>query len=143
MHKLQFLIASYGLQDKIIFTGLRNDVPRLISGLDLVVHASSEPEPFGLVVIESMAAGKPPVATAAGGVLDIIEDGLNGILVPCKDSKALSRAIVRLISSPSRIARMGQAARQRVIDNFTVHHQVTAIEELYDNLLNHGYIRFS
>jgi len=96
--KLQSLVKSLGLADRVIFTGFRSDVPRLLSALDVVVHASSLPEPFGRVVIEGMAAGKPVVATAAGGVLEIIEDGINGLLVPCKDSKAIANAVLELLS---------------------------------------------
>ena len=126
---------SLGLKEKAIFTGLRNDVPRLMAALDVVVHASSQPEPFGLVVIEGMAAGKPVVATAAGGVLDIIEDGVNGLLVPCKDSKAMARAIIKILSDRDKAEQIGNAARQRIFEKFTVRHQVTAVQNLYDSIL--------
>lgn len=134
-YKLQSLINSLGLKENIIFTGLRNDVPRLMAALDVVVHASSEPEPFGLVVIEGMAVGKPVVATAAGGVLDIIEDGVNGLLVPCKDSKAMGRAIIKILSDRNKAQQIGNAARQRVIEKFTVDQQVTHVQNVYDLLL--------
>jgi len=134
-NKLHSLINSLGLKEKIIFTGLRNDVPRLMAALDVVVHSSSEPEPFGLVVIEGMAAGKPVVATAAGGVLDIIEGGVNGLLVPCKDSKAMAEAILRLISNQKKAEQMGLAARRRVFEKFTVQHQITSVQNLYDSIL--------
>jgi glycosyltransferase involved in cell wall biosynthesis len=133
--KLQSLVKALNIEDKIIFTGFRNDVPRLIASLDVVVHASATPEPFGLVVIEGMAAGKPVVATAAGGVLDIIEDGVSGLLVPCKDSKAMARAMVQLLSDRDKAAQMGQAARLRVLEKFTVQQQVRAVERLYSSIL--------
>jgi len=135
LKKLRTLIESLNLKDKIIFTGLRDDVPRLISALDVVVHASSRPEPFGLVVIEAMAAGKPVVATAAGGVLDIIKDGLNGLLVPCRDAESMATAILQLISNPQRAKQIGNAARQCVTDKFTVQQQVRAVQKLYDDVL--------
>lgn len=133
--KVKSLVKSLGIEDKIIFTGFRSDVSRLMSGLDVVVHASSEPEPFGLVVIEGMAAGKPVVATAAGGVLDIIEDGVNGLLVPCKDSKAMARAIIKILSDRDKAEQIGNAARQRIFEKFTVQHQVTSVQNLYDSIL--------
>jgi len=105
-----------------------------MSALDVVVHASSVPEPFGLVVIEGMAAAKP-VATAAGGVLDIIEDGVNGLLVPCKDSKAMARAILQILSDRDKAEQMGLAARRRVTEKFTVQQQVTAVQKLYNSIL--------
>ena len=129
------MVKSLHIEDKIIFTGFRRDVSILILALDVVVHASSTPEPFGLVVIEGMAAGKPIVATAAGGILDIVEDGVNGLLVPPKDAKALSRAILQIMSNPDRAKQMGVAARRRVAEKFTVQHQVKAVQELYDTIL--------
>jgi glycosyltransferase involved in cell wall biosynthesis len=136
LNRLRSLVRSLKLNDKIIFTGFRSDIPRLISSLDVVVHASSEPEPFGLVIIETMAAGKPIIATAAGGVLDIIQDGVNGLLVPCKDSKAIAQAIIKIISNPEWARQIGLAARRRVAETFTIQHQVTAMQQLYDSVLD-------
>ena len=133
--KLQFLVKSLSLEKKIIFTGFRSDISRLMSALDIVVHASSIPEPFGLVVIEGMAAGKPTIATAAGGVLDIIEDGVNGILVPPKSSKAMAEAILWIIQNKDKAEEIGIAARRRIAEKFTVTHQVNAVQKLYDSIL--------
>ena len=133
--KLILLIKELKINEKIIFTGFRNDVPRLISAMDIIVHASSSPEPFGLVVIEGMAAGKPVIATAKGGVLDIIEDGVNGILVPCKDSKSMAKAIQKIYHDKKLSKKIGTAARKRIIEKFTIEHQVAAVEKLYDSLL--------
>jgi glycosyltransferase involved in cell wall biosynthesis len=134
-NKLHSLVKSLGLEDRVIFTGFRSDIPALISTMDVIVHASSTPEPFGLVVIEGMAAGKPIIATAAGGVLDIIEDTVSGLLVPCKDSRAMAEAIMQIISNQNRAEQIGRAARQRVADKFTIQRQVTVVQELYDAIL--------
>ena len=75
------------------------DVPRLLTAMDVVVHSSSRPEPFGLVVIEGMAAGKPIVASRAGGPLDSIEDGIDGVLVSPGDPKAMAQAVLSLLES--------------------------------------------
>ena len=135
LDRLYVMVKSLGLGEKIIFTGHRSDVPCLVAALEVVVHASSVPEPFGLAVIEGMAAGKPVVATAAGGVLDIIEDGVNGLLVPCKDSKAMAMAILQILSDRDKAEQMGLAARRRVTEKFTVQQQVTAVQKLYDSIL--------
>lgn len=135
LDRLHVMVKSLGLGEKIIFTGHRSDVPCLVAALDVVVHASSTPEPFGLTVIEGMATGKPVVATAAGGVLDIIEDGVNGLLVPCKDSKAMAMAILQILSDRDKAKKMGLAARRRVTEKFTVQQQVTAVQKLYDSIL--------
>jgi len=131
--KVKSLVRSLGIEGKIIFTGFRSDVSRLMSGLDMIIHASSEPEPFGLVVIEGMAAGKPVVATAAGGVLDIIENGVSGILVPCKDSTAIADAIITILYDPEKAEQMGCAGRRHVEENFSIEHQVAAVQSLYDS----------
>jgi hypothetical protein len=70
LDELKTLATACGLAQRVVFTGFRLDVPRLLAAMDVVVHSSSSPEPFGLVVIEGMAAGKPVVATRAGGPLD-------------------------------------------------------------------------
>lgn len=124
-----------GLTDRVIFTGFRPDIPRLLATLDLVVHASSQPEPFGLVIIEGMAAGKPVVATAAGGVLDIITDHVDGLLVPCQEAAALSAAMTWALADPENGRRLGQAARRTVEARFTAHGYAAAIQALYDELL--------
>ena len=66
--------------------------------------------------------------------MDIIEDGVNGLLVPCKDSKAMARAILQIISDPQKAEQMGRAARQHILDNFTVEQQVTAVQKVYDSM---------
>jgi glycosyltransferase involved in cell wall biosynthesis len=134
--ELQALTLSLGLKDKVVFTGFREDVPRLMAALDVVVLSSAEPEPFGRVVIEGMAAAKPVVATAAGGVLDIITDRIDGLLVPGKDAPALARAILWLLSNKEQAEQMGRAARQRVTEKFTVPYQVGVIQKVYDTILN-------
>jgi glycosyltransferase involved in cell wall biosynthesis len=139
--RLKSLVSTQKLDDKIIFTGFRHDIPRFIASLDLVIHASSEPEPFGLVIIEAMAAGKALIGTAAGGVLDIIEDGVNGVLVPCKDSASMAKAILKIIAEPQWARRMGGAARQCVKERFTVQRQVLAVQKLYDSILKQRHVR--
>jgi len=140
LDKLQVMVKSLGLGEKIVFTGHRSDVPRLLSALDVVVHASSTPEPFGLTVIEGMAAGKPVVATAAGGVLDIIQDGVNGLLVPCKDSKSMAKAILQILSDGDKAEQMGLAARHRIAEKFTIQQQIGAVQKLYDSILQGAWL---
>jgi glycosyltransferase involved in cell wall biosynthesis len=135
---LQDLVISLGLEDTVTFTGHRNDIPDFIAGLDILVHASSRPEPFGLVIIEGMACGKPVVATAAGGVPEIIEDNVNGVLVPCKDSRAISLAVIDLLTDRERAMRIGLAGRKTAVEKFTVDRQTRQVENLYHHVLNQG-----
>jgi glycosyltransferase involved in cell wall biosynthesis len=133
--RLQALTESLDLASTVVFTGFRSDIVRLMSAMDVVVLSSSTPEPFGRVVIEGMAAGRPVVATAAGGVLDIIQDGIDGRLVPIGDADAMSQAIVDLFLEPDKAEQIGQAARRRIEACFALPQQVATIEKVYDTIL--------
>ncbi|MGH7506551.1 MAG: glycosyltransferase family 4 protein, partial [Longimicrobiales bacterium] len=104
-------VADRQLQDHVIFTGFRADVPGVMAASDVVVHSSCDPEPFGRVIVEAMAARRPVVATAAGGVPEIVEDGRTGLLVPLRDARAMADAIRQLICNPEAARSMGERAR--------------------------------
>ncbi len=131
---LQRLVHALGLADVVTFTGFRADIPQVMAAADLVVHSASAPEPFGRVIVEAMLAGRPIVATAAGGVLEIIEDRVTGLLVPPKDADAMAVAITSLLQQPTVAATMGATARQHAADRFTVEQHVQQVEALYAEL---------
>jgi glycosyltransferase involved in cell wall biosynthesis len=131
------LVQELGLADHVIFTGYRSDVPRIMAASDIVVHSASEPEPFGRVVVEGMAAGRPVIATAAGGVLDIIEDQVNGLLVPPKNAERMSEAIQWLLQNQAQARAMGQRAQQCARDRFSVEQHVQAVQRVYQKVLVH------
>ena len=79
---LRVRARSLGVADRVHFLGFRKDVPRLMRLSDVVVHTSTAPEPFGRMIVEGMMADKPVVASRAGGATEIIEDKVNGYLVP-------------------------------------------------------------
>lgn len=114
------LSVDLRLGQTVFFTGFRHDVPEVIAGLDIFVHASTLPEPFGLVIIEAMASGKPVVATSGGGVPEIVEHGKTGLLVPLGDYKALAQAIIKYIEHPDMRLKMGKAGRNRVTQMFSI-----------------------
>jgi glycosyltransferase involved in cell wall biosynthesis len=128
-------VASLGLGDFIEFTGFRKDVPDLIAKMDVLVHASVVGEPFGQVVIEGMAAGKPVVATNGGGVPEIVRDGETGYLVPMGDADAMADAMIRLLENPDMAADMGEKGRRRVHEHFTIQATAQRVERLYDEVL--------
>ena len=80
--ELRALTTQLGLDNRVRFFGHRNDVPELLAACDIVAHTSTAPEPFGKAIIEGMASGRPVIATAAGGAVEIIRDGIDGLLVP-------------------------------------------------------------
>jgi len=94
--RLRGLVTSLGLTGRVELRGFRQDVWPELAAVDVVVHASITPEPFGQVVIEGMAAGRPVVAANAGGPAEIVTDGVDGLLVPPDDVDALAAALRRL-----------------------------------------------
>ena len=123
-----------GVAKDVIFTGLRGDVPAVLSSLSVSVMPSLN-EALSNVVLESMAAGAPTVATRVGGTPEAIVDGVNGVLVPPADSAALASAIVHLLQDTRLAAHLGFAARARIVDHFSVRRMVRSTEELYTELL--------
>ena len=134
---LHRLCAELGVEDRVEFLGFRSDVPALLAEADVVVHASTLGEPFGQVVIEGMAAGKPVIATDGGALPEIVLPGKTGLLVPMGDAPAMGEAISALLSDPVRARAMGEAGRLRVQERFTISHTVRKMERIYDHLLNH------
>jgi glycosyltransferase involved in cell wall biosynthesis len=113
--ELRRLINWLGLQDRVWLTGFQTDIPRWMQAMDVVVHASDR-EPFGVVVIEAMALGKPVVAGSEGGPLEIITEGVDGLLAPYEDVETLARQIRRYLDDPDFARRVGEAARRRAHD---------------------------
>lgn len=135
--ELERLIAELGLQQQVQLIGQQSRiaVARLLSECTLFVLASRF-EAFGIAVIEALACGKPVVGTAVDGILEIIEDGTNGILVEPEDARALAAAMSRLLADPSLRSRLGKAGRLQVKDRFvwqrTGENYAHAFEEVLD-----------
>ena len=132
---LRELVAELGLQGAVHFLGQREDVAGLMADGDVVV-VPSEGEPFGRVALEAMALGRPVVATAGGGLAEVVEDGVTGLLVPQRDPPALAAAVDRLLSDRGLARAMGQAGRRRVRQRFDAHAHAREIVRLYDDLLS-------
>lgn len=128
--ELEEQIRRLGLERRVVFTGFRLDVPELLSEVTASVHPSLS-EGLPNAVLESMAAGVPVVATRIGGTPEAIEDGVTGLLVPPGDSAALARAMCRLLEDRELAARLGQAARRRVSECFSLERMVRETERLY------------
>ena len=130
-------VKKLGLNGHAIFTGFREDIPAVLAALDLFVLPSHS-EAFGNTLVEAMAMGKACIATAAGGVLDIVEDGISGLLIPPRDVEALVEAIVLLLKDTSKREQFGQTGRRRVEDTFDMNHIIARLEELYLHILREG-----
>ena len=134
--QIRNLARELGLENRVEFTGFRENVPELIAQLTILVHASTTGEPFGQVVIEGMAASKPVVATNGGGIPEIVIDGVTGLLVRMGDSEAMADAILRLLADPNRAMEMGRLGRQRVVANFTIERTASQVAEIYAKILH-------
>ncbi len=108
-------IAALGLKEQVIMAGLQRNIPEWVQAMDVFVHASDK-EPFGIVIIEAMALGKPVIAGDAGGPTEIITDGMNGLLTPYGDAEKLAIAILRYLDEQEFAQSAGVAARQRALD---------------------------
>jgi glycosyltransferase involved in cell wall biosynthesis len=131
--ELKSLAASLGLGDRLTFTGFRTDVPAILDALDLFVM-SSHLEGLGTIVLDAMAAGKPVVATRAGGIPEIIEDGRSGLLVPARDPAALAAAVVDVLRHPDLGASLAHEGRQRVLRHYTADAMVEGNLAVYREL---------
>jgi len=113
-HRLHALVAELGLGDRVAFRGFRSDIWPELARLDILVHASHVPEPFGQVVLEGMAAGVPVIAADAGGPREVIDPRENGLLYPVGDETALAHAISELGQDPELRARLATGGRDAV-----------------------------
>jgi len=116
---------------RVIFTGRRDDVPAVTAALDVAVLPSYR-EAQGLVILEAMALSRPVVASNVGGIPEMIEDGVTGLLVPPHDPEALAAAIVRLLTDHPLADTIARAGRNQVHERFCVERMVSALQEVYE-----------
>jgi L-malate glycosyltransferase len=135
LDQLRDLAQQLGIGGKVLFTGLRSDVPALLSALDVSVMPSLN-EALSNVLLESMAATTPLVATDVGGTSEAIADGVNGVLVAPSNPPLLAAAIERLLAAPAQARELAHNARRTIEDRFSLDRMVQATECLYGRLLS-------
>ena len=128
--RLERLAYDLGVAEHLDFLGLRNDVADLMNAADLVVNPSDS-EGLPLAVLEAMLLGKPVIATAVGGLPDLIADGVSGLLVPPRDPDALAAAMDGLLSNGERAAALGRAAREVATRTYSLEATVRTLEDAY------------
>lgn len=127
---LKTLARDLGIDDRVTFAGMRPDVEAVLGVLDVAVLASYTIECFPYAILEAMAMGVPAVCTAVGGLGEMIDDGVTGRLVPPRDPDALAEGILDVLSDPARRARMGVAARERLVAEFTLDRSAAETERM-------------
>jgi glycosyltransferase involved in cell wall biosynthesis len=133
--ELRELAAHLGIAERVHFLGARSDVAVLMTACDVIVHSAVAPEPFGRVLVEAMLAARPLVAPRAGGVVEIVDDGVTGILYEQGDADGLRNAVAALLAEPQRARKLGNAARQHALRRFSVQAMVRGIEDQVRELL--------
>jgi glycosyltransferase involved in cell wall biosynthesis len=127
---LEKQVRDHHLEKHVLLPGFRTDVLGCIKGFD-VFAMSSVTEGLGTSLLDAMACARPIVATRAGGIPEIVEDEVNGLLVPIRDHHALAAAIVRALKDPALRQRMGEAGLARANDRFTVERMVSETADVY------------
>jgi glycosyltransferase involved in cell wall biosynthesis len=135
LHELQERAEELGCAEAVRWLGFRSDIPDLLALSDMMVLPSFK-EPFGIVVVEAMIAGKPVVACDSGGPPEIVEDGVTGLIVPTAKVGPLADAMLELLGDPERARQMGEAGRQRALTHFDIRGGVRKIEKLYEQIMD-------
>jgi glycosyltransferase involved in cell wall biosynthesis len=132
--RLKELISSLGVQDEVVWLDEREDIPEILRALDIVLVPSWE-EPFGMVIIESMAMELPVIATEIGGPSEVVTPPKDGLLLPPRQPDVWAEVVARLVERPAERASMGRAARRRVAEFLSVQMFVERVLDGYRELL--------
>ncbi len=135
--ELQSQMAALGIGDRFIFAGMLDDVAPVLAGCDLMVHPSID-EPFGIAVLEGMRAGLPVVASDVGGIPEVVGREGAAILVDPRNSASLAEAIQALAADCDARVRIGNAARQRFISEFSDERMLDRVENFFRDLTGEG-----
>lgn len=132
LEELQTNVAKLGLEQVVEFVGFQPDTVSIYENLDIVVHASTQPEPFGLVIAEAMAFGKAVIVANAGGAAELVNNYEDAIAVPPGDVQALAQALIQLIRNPQMRQELGRNARRTAIEKFNRDRMADELLTLYD-----------
>ena len=128
------LVHSLGLTENVHFAGFRSDIPEILSAVDVLVHSSTEPEPFATAVIEGMMSGSPVIAAQAGGMPEMIKDKVTGLLSPPGDPQAMAQAILFYHRDRDRAKRIALAGQKRATADLTAERHIREFYALYESL---------
>jgi len=134
LEELRRMTKEAGLEHRMAFTGFVPRTAPILRALDVVVHASTQPEPFGLAIAEAMACGCAVVVSDAGGAAEIVDAGTNALTHPPGDAAALAQALTTLCADPSRRARLGEAARQSALVKFDAATFAAKFAKVYESV---------
>ncbi|MBP9854237.1 MAG: lipopolysaccharide heptosyltransferase II [Candidatus Omnitrophica bacterium] len=133
--ELETLATRLGIRNNVEFLGNRQDIPELLSQVDVLCFSSIEPESFGRAIVEAQAMKVPVVATRVGGVVDIIDDGITGLLVFPKEPDMMAEKVLYLLKNKSEAQKMTEAALEKIHQKFTLDHMAESTLAVYEELL--------
>jgi len=133
--KIKKLTKDYHLENDVIFTGFRKDIPQVLAAMDIFAFPSHS-EAFGIALVEAMAMGKPNVCSNSDGVLDIVINGTTGLLFQKQDGKDLADKLEILINTPGKRKEFSFAARKRAVNNFDLEVLTDKVIEIYKEAIN-------
>jgi glycosyltransferase involved in cell wall biosynthesis len=134
--RLEGIIRSAGIERSVRFTGYQKDVPSFMNAMQFVIHASIEPEPFGMVVLEAMALQRAVVGSRAGGVIEMVVEGDTGYTFPPGDADTLAARAIELLQDPQKARQMGQRGHARLMSHFTLQRYMEQIHGAYRAILD-------
>jgi glycosyltransferase involved in cell wall biosynthesis len=137
LSELRTLARDLGVESRVGFTGFVPDTAAAMRALDIVVHASTDPEPFGLVIAEAMACGKPVIVSRAGGAAELTQPGVTSLAFEPGDAAALANRIEQLAGDAALRARLGQAGRAAAEQAFNRRRLVQQVAPIYQSLVAH------
>lgn len=132
--KMKEWVKKLEIGESLIFVEEREDVPKVIASFDLFLFSSVQ-ETLGRVIIESMACGKPVVATKVGGIPEVVEEGISGYLVPPRNPHSSARAALKLLLNREKASQMGKEGRRRVEKLFDINKTIEKIVKVYESLI--------
>ena len=128
-------VAAPELASRVLLTGGRDDIPDILALSSVVIHASTSPEPFGRTFLEGMAVGRPVIASNEGGPVDVIEDGVDGLLIAPRDPKILAGAILRILDDPVLAGRLGENGVRKAA-GFSIEHHTETVKSILWRVIN-------
>lgn len=131
---LKSAVSAKGLRETVIFLESRRDIPDILKAIDIFVSPSIW-EGLPIVLLEAMASYLPVIATSVGGVVEIVKDGINGLIVPPRNETTLATTIIELLNDGAKRKIFGEKGREIVVEKFTAFHMVKHIESLYESIL--------
>lgn len=136
MDRLTALINEAGIQHNMRFTGYQSDPASFMNLMNIVIHSSILPEPYGMVVLEAMAQRKLVIGARAGGVIELVKEGVTGYMYPPGDAQSLAANILKVLAAPDLVRQMGEAGYQRAVTYFSQRRYMAEIQAVYSAALS-------